>query len=68
LLASTAGNPLDPGAGSCGAGGGKSGIALRFPRIARWRSDKPAREADRLAQVHALLPDAVQGRAGLRLR
>jgi DNA ligase 1 len=36
----------------------KSGIALRFPRIARWRTDKPASEADRLAQVHALLPEA----------
>ena len=36
----------------------KSGIALRFPRIARWRTDKPAREANRLAQVHALLPEA----------
>jgi DNA ligase-1 len=39
----------------------KSGIALRFPRIARWRPDKPAREADRLAQVHALLPEAGRG-------
>jgi DNA ligase-1 len=34
----------------------KSGIALRFPRIARWRTDKPAREADRLSDVQALLP------------
>ena len=34
----------------------KSGIALRFPRIARWRTDKPPSEADRLAQVQALLP------------
>jgi DNA ligase 1 len=33
----------------------KSGVALRFPRIARWRPDKPAAEADRLEQVHALL-------------
>ena len=33
----------------------KSGIALRFPRIARWRTDKPAALADRLEQVHALL-------------
>ena len=38
----------------------KSGIALRFPRIARWRTDKPASEADRLAQVHALLPDTTR--------
>jgi DNA ligase 1 len=40
----------------------KSGIALRFPRIARWRTDKPASQADRLAQVHGLLPDPDQGR------
>ncbi|MDX2192771.1 MAG: ATP-dependent DNA ligase [Gemmatimonadales bacterium] len=33
----------------------KSGIAVRFPRIARWRRDKPAAEADTLAQVLALL-------------
>jgi DNA ligase-1 len=33
----------------------KSGVALRFPRIARWRIDKPAALADRLEQVHALL-------------
>jgi hypothetical protein len=35
--------------------------ALRFPRIARWRIDKPASQADRLAQAHALLPSAAQG-------
>lgn len=33
----------------------KSGIALRFPRIARWRQDKPATEADTLDQVRELL-------------
>lgn len=33
----------------------KSGVALRFPRIARWRQDKPAREADTLASLAALL-------------
>lgn len=33
----------------------KSGIALRFPRIARWRKDKPAAEADTLAGASALL-------------
>lgn len=32
----------------------KSGIAVRFPRILRWRHDKPAREADTLAQLKAL--------------
>ena len=33
----------------------KSGIAVRFPRIARWRRDKPAHEADTLEGVRALL-------------
>ncbi|NDC34684.1 MAG: ATP-dependent DNA ligase [Synechococcaceae bacterium WB9_2_112] len=33
----------------------KSGIAVRFPRISRWRRDKPAREADTLATALALL-------------
>jgi DNA ligase-1 len=34
----------------------KSGIAVRFPRIARWRTDKPPEEADTLETVKALLP------------
>lgn len=34
----------------------KSGLALRFPRIARWRTDKPAEQADRLEGLQALLP------------
>jgi DNA ligase-1 len=38
----------------------KSGITLRFPRIARWRTDKAAHEADRLTDVHALLPQAIK--------
>ncbi len=33
----------------------RSGIAVRFPRIARWRRDKPAAEADSLASARALL-------------
>ncbi len=33
----------------------KSGIAVRFPRIARWRQDKPAHEADTLASALELL-------------
>jgi DNA ligase-1 len=33
----------------------KSGVALRFPRIARIRTDKPAAEADRLETVMALV-------------
>jgi DNA ligase-1 len=35
----------------------KSGLAVRFPRILRWRADKPAAEADTLEQAHALVPD-----------
>ncbi|MEM8709984.1 MAG: ATP-dependent DNA ligase, partial [Planctomycetota bacterium] len=31
----------------------KSGIALRFPRIARWREDKPPEEADTLESLRA---------------
>ena len=34
----------------------KSGVAMRFPRIARIRTDKPAAEADRLEHLRALLP------------
>ena len=34
----------------------KSGIAVRFPRILRWREDKPAAEADTLEAIQALLP------------
>ncbi|MGB3293022.1 MAG: ATP-dependent DNA ligase [Phormidesmis sp.] len=33
----------------------KSGIAVRFPRILRWRTDKPVAEADTLASAIALL-------------
>lgn len=33
----------------------KSGIALRFPRIRRWRKDKPAREANTLEDLQAIL-------------
>ncbi|MBS7458632.1 ATP-dependent DNA ligase [Coralloluteibacterium stylophorae] len=32
----------------------KSGIAVRFPRILRWRHDKPPAEADRLDTLKAL--------------
>ncbi len=35
----------------------KSGIAMRFPRILRWREDKPAREADTLASLQALIDE-----------
>lgn len=33
----------------------KSGIALRFPRIQRWRKDKPIEEANTLDELKALL-------------
>jgi len=36
----------------------KAGVALRFPRIHRWRQDKPAAEADRLEQLQALVASA----------
>jgi ATP-dependent DNA ligase len=36
----------------------KSGVAVRFPRIARWRKDKPASEADTLDALKALLRSA----------
>ena len=33
----------------------KCGFAVRFPRISRWRTDKPASEADSLANAMALM-------------
>ncbi|MGH8072466.1 MAG: ATP-dependent DNA ligase, partial [Lysobacter sp.] len=32
----------------------KSGVAVRFPRILRWRTDKPASEADHVDALRAL--------------
>ncbi|HEY1786243.1 MAG TPA: ATP-dependent DNA ligase [Pirellulales bacterium] len=39
----------------------KSGVAVRFPRIARWRTDKPPSEADSLQSIRALLRAAPAG-------
>ncbi len=34
----------------------RSGIAVRFPRMARWRTDKKAADADSIDTIRALLP------------
>ena len=39
----------------------KSGVALRFPRIARLRRDKPAAEADRLETLVAMIKGVAPG-------
>jgi DNA ligase-1 len=36
----------------------KSGIAVRFPRMLRWRTDKPVDEADSIDALRAMLGDA----------
>ena len=38
----------------------KSGIAVRFPRILRWRDDKKPEDADSLETIRALL-NATEG-------
>ena len=40
----------------------RSGIAVRFPRMLRWRKDKPAAEADTLETVQRLLESVGEGR------
>jgi DNA ligase-1 len=42
----------------------KSGIAVRFPRMLRWREDKPVEEADTLETLAALLPGGEGAGAG----
>lgn len=37
----------------------KSGIAVRFPRMARWRTDKSAADADTIDSIKALLRESV---------
>ncbi|HTW29555.1 MAG TPA: cisplatin damage response ATP-dependent DNA ligase [Acetobacteraceae bacterium] len=41
----------------------KSGVALRFPRVARIRTDKPAAEADRLETLLALVENRPERQA-----
>ena len=36
----------------------KSGVAVRFPRIARWRQDKTIEQADSIESIYALLDSA----------
>ncbi|MEO7085517.1 MAG: ATP-dependent DNA ligase [Gemmatimonadaceae bacterium] len=38
----------------------KSGVAVRFPRILRWRTDKPAAEADTIQTLRALMETPVE--------
>ena len=38
----------------------KSGVAMRFPRVARIRWDKPSRDADRLGALEALIGERKQ--------
>jgi len=49
--------------GIAASGRHKSGLALRFPRILRWRTDKPASEADTLANLQAMLMPATDTNA-----
>jgi len=40
----------------------KSGVAVRFPRILRWREDKSIRDADSLERIHQMLDAFQEGR------
>ena len=35
----------------------KSGVATRFPRIQRWRTDKPIEEANTISELKEMIPD-----------
>lgn len=43
----------------------RSGVAVRFPRMARWRKDKPAAEADSIDTLRRLLPAEPDGGQGM---
>ncbi|MDG1571209.1 ATP-dependent DNA ligase [Robiginitalea sp. M366] len=43
--------------GIAASGRHKSGVATRFPRIVRWRKDKPAAEADTLQTLKRWIPE-----------
>jgi DNA ligase-1 len=42
----------------------RSGVAVRFPRMLRWRTDKPASDADTLATLQRLLSEQERRSAG----
>lgn len=42
----------------------KSGLAVRFPRMARWRTDKRPQDADTLETVRALIDDRLPAEGG----
>jgi DNA ligase-1 len=42
----------------------KSGIAVRFPRMLRWRTDKQPRDADSLETIQAMLDGVESARGG----
>jgi DNA ligase-1 len=42
----------------------RSGIAVRFPRMLRWRTDKKPEEADTLEQIRKILDSALAHRGG----
>ena len=46
----------------------KSGVAVRFPRIARWRDDKKAEDADSLQTIFEMLDAFQNGNAKARLQ